>query len=263
MDPLVEETMDAYGYCYQNPLNLIDPTGMAPEEGGGDPGKKNWLGRQWDKLKSYFSSDKPKGTAELGGHVDAGDFALIGAMSLETEAAAVATETTTATATATGISTSSLVVLALPLLCQGDTPKNTGKTYLYRNMKSDGLFFPDPILGQSANTLGIRPSDVGNRNFNKIISPTNNQGLSVTIGIGDYKSDSVTPQSVPNYDKKKTVLWRLEPKDLIPLGLIIAPQPDPPGYGRILPLYDMSIQSFHERIQLTQSLWKVAKSNRK
>ncbi len=29
MDPLVEKTMDAYGYCYQNPIKFIDPTGMA------------------------------------------------------------------------------------------------------------------------------------------------------------------------------------------------------------------------------------------
>jgi hypothetical protein len=29
--PLVESTMDSYGYCYQNPLKFIDPTGMAPE----------------------------------------------------------------------------------------------------------------------------------------------------------------------------------------------------------------------------------------
>lgn len=30
-DPLVEQTMDAYGYTYQNPINLVDPTGMAAE----------------------------------------------------------------------------------------------------------------------------------------------------------------------------------------------------------------------------------------
>ncbi|MBF00215.1 TIGR02594 family protein [Flavobacterium coralii] len=28
VDPLVEQTRDAYGYCYQNPINLVDPTGM-------------------------------------------------------------------------------------------------------------------------------------------------------------------------------------------------------------------------------------------
>jgi RHS repeat-associated protein len=31
VDPLVEETMDAYAYCYQNPINFVDPTGMSGE----------------------------------------------------------------------------------------------------------------------------------------------------------------------------------------------------------------------------------------
>jgi hypothetical protein len=34
VDPLVESTMDTYGYCYQNPLKFIDPTGMSG---------KNWV----------------------------------------------------------------------------------------------------------------------------------------------------------------------------------------------------------------------------
>jgi hypothetical protein len=44
VDPLVEETMDAYGYCYQNPILLTDPTGMSPEGGGDDnkPPKKSY-----------------------------------------------------------------------------------------------------------------------------------------------------------------------------------------------------------------------------
>lgn len=31
MDPLVEETMDAYGYCFQNPIELVDPDGRGPK----------------------------------------------------------------------------------------------------------------------------------------------------------------------------------------------------------------------------------------
>lgn len=41
VDPLVEQTMDAYGYCYNNPINLTDPTGMSPEGGwDGEPKKR-------------------------------------------------------------------------------------------------------------------------------------------------------------------------------------------------------------------------------
>ncbi|QYJ68245.1 toxin TcdB middle/N-terminal domain-containing protein [Flavobacterium litorale] len=31
VDPLVEQTGDTYGYCYQNPINLTDPTGMSAD----------------------------------------------------------------------------------------------------------------------------------------------------------------------------------------------------------------------------------------
>ena len=36
VDPLVEQTMDAYGYCYQNPIILVDPDGRSPQDHG-DP----------------------------------------------------------------------------------------------------------------------------------------------------------------------------------------------------------------------------------
>jgi len=241
----------------QNPINLIDPTGMCPDEGGGDPEKKSWFGRAVDTVKGWFTSDKPKGSV-TGGEID---WSLVGVISLETEATALVPEGTAAAA-ATGMSTTSLGVLALPLLFNGDTGREDQKPYFYRNMKADGLFFPEPVLGQSANTLGIRPSDVAGRGFNEIISPFDNQGLSVTFGMGTYKSDSVTPQSIPNFVNGKTTLWRMSPIDLLPLGLVAVPQVSPPGYYRVTPLYDMTIQSFHKRIQLTQKLWEIAPSNR-
>ncbi len=38
VDPLAEKTMSSYGYCYNNPVNLIDPTGMSAE--GIEPNRK-------------------------------------------------------------------------------------------------------------------------------------------------------------------------------------------------------------------------------
>ncbi|WP_223302301.1 RHS repeat-associated core domain-containing protein [Flavobacterium branchiophilum] len=57
VDPLVEQTMSAYGYCNLNPVNLIDPTGMSSEDPD-DPGKKSWFGRAWDTVKSWFGGSK-------------------------------------------------------------------------------------------------------------------------------------------------------------------------------------------------------------
>jgi hypothetical protein len=163
--------------------------------------------------------------------------------------------------TAAGISAGTVAVAVLAAFSvTGDTPKEDGKDYLYRNMKPDSSFFSDPMLGQSANTLGIRASDVDYRGFDQIISPFDNQGLSVTFGVGTSRFDSVKPQGVPNFSNQ-TKLWRLSPEALIPLGLLVAPQISPPGYCRIIPAYNMTIQTFHKRIQATQSLWSIAKSN--
>src|SRR5690554_4594142 len=35
LDPLTEQTMTPYQYTYQNPVNLVDPTGMAAEDNDG------------------------------------------------------------------------------------------------------------------------------------------------------------------------------------------------------------------------------------
>lgn len=48
VDPLAEQTMTPYQYTYQNPINLVDPTGMAGEKSDGwgkkigEDGKTTW-----------------------------------------------------------------------------------------------------------------------------------------------------------------------------------------------------------------------------
>lgn len=114
-------------------------------------------------------------------------------------------------------------VFGLFLMLNSDDGDREQKPYLYRNMKPDNsIIWQNPMLGQSAITFGIRFKDVDYLNFNERISPLNNLGLSVTMGTGTYKTSSVSPQQVP--------------------------------------LYKMSIHSFHRRIQQTQSLWNIAPS---
>jgi hypothetical protein len=68
VDPLFEKTMTPYQYTYQNPLKYTDPTGMVPEDGGGDPptGKRdiynsiptNNRGRKLVKTKTVSSGSE-------------------------------------------------------------------------------------------------------------------------------------------------------------------------------------------------------------
>ena len=53
VDPLAEEFpgWNPYHYVHNNPLNLIDPTGMSAEGTGG-----GWFSRAWSAVKNTFSS---------------------------------------------------------------------------------------------------------------------------------------------------------------------------------------------------------------
>jgi RHS repeat-associated protein len=46
VDPLAEKTLDSYGYCYQNPIDLVDPSGKKPEPSG-----KGWT-RFWGGMRT-------------------------------------------------------------------------------------------------------------------------------------------------------------------------------------------------------------------
>lgn len=66
-----------YIYVSQNPLNLIDPTGMGEESAGNDPPKKNWAGRAVDTIKSWFSSSSSKSSATTKSTVTVGELEKI------------------------------------------------------------------------------------------------------------------------------------------------------------------------------------------
>ncbi len=61
VDPLFEEfpNWNPYNYTMQNPINLIDPTGMSAE-GPGDGNKEpaSWASRAWTEVKSWFGGKK-------------------------------------------------------------------------------------------------------------------------------------------------------------------------------------------------------------
>jgi RHS repeat-associated protein len=63
VDPLAERYYKNSPYIYvsQNPINLIDPTGMSEETAGSDPPKKGFFGRLWDRwFGSSRSNSNPK-----------------------------------------------------------------------------------------------------------------------------------------------------------------------------------------------------------
>ncbi|MFA7616559.1 MAG: hypothetical protein WCY16_08270 [Weeksellaceae bacterium] len=64
LDPLTEQTMTPYQYTYQNPIRLIDPTGMSGEDPQGDPPitmSGNYINHDTQSIKIYrnvyFESD--------------------------------------------------------------------------------------------------------------------------------------------------------------------------------------------------------------
>jgi RHS repeat-associated protein len=249
-----------YHYVHNNPINMIDPTGMVAEEGG-------WFSRIVNGIRNLFT--KQQKTEVTIGPIQkipiVTQHAFVGVPALVSTATkgTTAVESSTVVSTTFGISGSALASSALLLLASGDERKDDeGQEYLYRNMKSDEVFFPVPMLGQSANTLGIRPSDVGGRDFNEMISSTSTDGLSTTLGMGNYRKDfSVTPEIVRNFYAGKTTLYRIKTTDLSPFQL--KSRQINGTYYRITPANNMSIQEFHNRIQNTQKLWKVAPSNRR
>lgn len=57
VDPLAEKypNVNPCAYCFQNPINMIDPTGMEGQDPD-DPSRKSWISRTWSKIKGWFSS---------------------------------------------------------------------------------------------------------------------------------------------------------------------------------------------------------------
>jgi hypothetical protein len=111
-----------------------------------------------------------------------------------------------------------------------------------------------PQLGESLNTLGLRPKDVNFLSNSTMINPTFGNGLSVTVGYGN--SIPIVPFGGAN-----TTMFRIPASNLLPFGLMPSPMPsvDNLSYGRITPLNSMSVGGFKTRIQATAPLWKPVK----
>ncbi|OCB71797.1 RHS repeat domain-containing protein [Flavobacterium crassostreae] len=65
VDPLAEKFYNNSPYIYvsQNPINLIDPTGMGEESVGSDPPKKSWAGRAVETVKNWFGGSSSNNSA--------------------------------------------------------------------------------------------------------------------------------------------------------------------------------------------------------
>lgn len=61
VDPLAEETMDPYGYCYENPIKLIDPTGL-----GGESAADFYRNSETQAVEWFDGSGKIEGYEHLG-----------------------------------------------------------------------------------------------------------------------------------------------------------------------------------------------------
>ena len=257
VDPMAERYYmnSPYIYVSQNPINLIDPTGMSEETAGSDPPKKGFFGRLWDSWFGSSGNNSNKKQSNVGvGPIQeipqqAGAQPLPSPSSYPWEVIKGGAEAE-AVGTAAGMSAAAAGTgIGVALLMGSDNrPKEEQEKYLYRNMKSVGGV---PMLGQSANTLGIRLGDVIPLSFSDQISGTSDSGLSTTFGIGP-----VIPSGVPNASNA-TTLFRINITSLPALGL--KPTPISGTYWRITPLSNMSVEQFNNRIQSTAPLWKPVK----
>lgn len=289
VDPLaeVQPNKTPYNYCSNNPINRTDPTGMIDgwiEEKEGnkstftyrdgidtvqqakDAGFKNAVGvtqahKVWNDSKGYsYSLTKEGNVTDCMGDFVKNSFTTpgnttinVGSSSNQSLAGITIGALARTQSTQLVFSMSILANIAgcLPLLCQRDTPEPDTTLYLYRNMRSVGGI---PQLGESLNTLGLRPKDVNFLSNSTMINPTFGNGLSVTVGYGN---------SIPTvpFGGANTTMFRIPASNLLPFGLMPSPMPsvDNLSYGRITPLNSMSVGGFKTRIQATAPLWKPVK----